>query len=64
MTERPTCKWCGRRLRPKMVQDWPVGQLEATNRRQEGWGGYGDGLFCGLRCGYQWAVRSLRSTDG
>ncbi len=20
-------------------------------------GGYGDGFFCGLRCGYQWAVR-------
>ena len=20
------------------------------------WGGYGDGYFCGLRCGYQWAV--------
>ena len=20
------------------------------------WGGYGDNCFCGLRCGYKWAV--------
>jgi hypothetical protein len=24
------------------------------------WGNYGDSFFCGLRCGYRYAVRSLR----
>lgn len=23
------------------------------------WGGYGDGRFCGLTCGYDWAMRRL-----
>lgn len=22
-----------------------------------GWGGYGDDRFCGLNCGYKWAIR-------
>ena len=23
-------------------------------------GGYGDNLFCGLKCGYKWAIRRLK----
>jgi len=39
-----TCRWCGDPLRPEN----PGGN-----------GGYRDnGLFCTLRCGYQWAVRA------
>ena len=40
-----TCLWCGDKLHPE---------------NEGGIGGYRDnGHFCSLRCGYQWAVRSL-----
>ncbi len=26
-------------------------------------GDYGDGFFCGLRCGYRWAVARMRAPD-
>jgi hypothetical protein len=43
--EPGTCRWCGERLR---------------RENPGGAGGYRDnGLFCSLRCGYQWAVRQL-----
>lgn len=41
-----TCRWCGDRLR-KEDPDYEFG-------------GYrGNGRFCSLRCGYQWAVAYL-----
>jgi hypothetical protein len=42
-----TCAWCGWRLRKE-----PHGNSL---------GGYGDGLFCGLNCGYRFAVAIARS---
>lgn len=42
------CVWCGCRLRITPYQD---------DARGEGLrGDYGDNLFCGLRCGYQYGV--------
>jgi len=42
-TKRPTCRYCTVTLRPWLLKD-------------KGRYGYnGDGLFCTLRCGYQWA---------
>jgi hypothetical protein len=39
-----TCRWCG-------------GKLRHTDGRN---GGYqGNGHFCSIRCGYQWAVERL-----
>lgn len=46
---RGTCKWCGRKLRRSRV-------LSELYKR-ELIGGYGDGAFCGLRCGYAFALR-------
>jgi len=43
-----SCAWCGRKLKACPWQDHPT---EATE-----YGGYGDGYFCGLRCGYRFAV--------
>ena len=43
---RPTCLECGKRLRPYKVG----GHGRWT------FGGYGDDLFCGLNCGYRWAL--------
>ena len=41
-----TCRWCGDKLRPE---------------DKGGAGGYRDnGIFCSIRCGYQWAVRTAR----
>lgn len=65
-----TCRWCGATLRYRKVLDEG---LERRNREagMPNWqayeqalvraskaGGYQDGKFCGLRCGYQWAVRA------
>ena len=44
-----TCVWCGRKLRRRL--DNPTGRQ---------YGDYGDGLFCGLRCGFDFALRVAR----
>lgn len=63
-----TCRWCGDKLRYKRVmaddsdRDNPTYKKEpysGASIRAALPGGYMDGLFCGLRCGYQWAVRSF-----
>ena len=62
-----TCRWCGDTLRHKRVMAGDSDRGDPTYRDEGGWatvraarsGGYQDGLFCGLRCGYQWAVRAL-----
>lgn len=46
--EPARCQWCGNRLRrPKRMNGEPMYAKP---------GDYGDGLFCGLRCGYQYGV--------
>jgi hypothetical protein len=55
-----TCVWCGRKLRQKMTYaDFDQGFIDAVRGdkpemvpRYEKKGDYGDGFFCGLRCGY------------
>jgi len=42
-----TCRWCGRKLRPCRY----TGSNDPVV-----YGDYGDGYFCGLRCGYRFAV--------
>lgn len=65
--EPGTCKWCGRKLRFKMLKDW-IGYNDETGKRRPGgpWskgvraklaGSYQDGHFCGLRCGYEFGLR-------
>jgi len=54
-----TCFWCGDRLRREWVTDpdsaTPGAKIYLTL------GGYqGNGRFCSLRCGYQYAVRATR----
>lgn len=59
--ERGTCLYCGRKLRwikriftpsPRGVQI-PIGERPNLYSKA---GDYGDGFFCGLRCGYQFGV--------
>lgn len=52
-SERGRCRWCGRKLR---AYRWPEHFPLDPNPR----GDYGDGLFCGLRCGYRFAVQVAR----
>lgn len=73
-----TCLWCGQRLRPRKTWTKPPADLDlrdhaAWRRKNEtivGWGDYGEGFFCGLRCAYQYAEalakggRRLRPKDG
>jgi hypothetical protein len=47
--KRTTCLECGKRLKPYPYRD-------ADKRPGQEFGGYGDNLFCGLRCGFRWAV--------
>lgn len=67
--EPGTCRWCGDRLRYVRVSAHDGDKDDPTYREEAGgWatvraarpGGYQDGLFCSLRCGYQWAVSRLR----
>lgn len=44
------CWWCGCRLQKSPYV--PAGTVAL--------GGYGDNLFCGLRCGYQYGVRQAQ----
>jgi hypothetical protein len=64
-----TCRWCGDKLRYRRVVATDADKGNPTYRadpysgasiRAAKPGGYQDGKFCGLRCGYQWAVRAAR----
>jgi len=73
--QRPRCKHCNRELRPNFTSptlDMPTALYgEANSEARKQWeaehpkqfmgtyGGYSDNLFCGLRCGYRWAVKQL-----
>jgi hypothetical protein len=57
------CAACGRRsgITGTDALGHPIiCQQKTGTRAAEKLGGYEDGLFCGLRCGYQWAVRHAR----
>lgn len=60
----PRCQYCGKVLRVYVKWDWPIASQGPTARRFAGWGGYGDNFFCGLRCGYRWAVHTLQAAKG
>lgn len=47
-----TCLWCGRKLRP-----YPHRNADYNKDSGKELGDYGDGHFCGLRCGYAFGVR-------
>ena len=49
---KDSCLWCGRKLRAYRYRD-----AEHNKGKGKEKGDYGDGHFCGLRCGYQFAVR-------
>lgn len=51
--ERPRCENCGRELRLYRGR-------ASEYARERLYGDYGDGAFCGLRCGYHFALRVLR----
>lgn len=57
--ETDTCLWCGRKLhyikgRYVTTDKGRVYNPEAVHEKS---GSYFDGFFCGLRCGYQFAVK-------
>jgi hypothetical protein len=65
-TEDGRCRWCGRKLKHRRIiasdadKDNPTYKVEGHHFAtiQDALpGGYGDGHFCGLRCGYQFGVR-------
>ena len=54
------CIWCGKKLRKKFDHE----RIDPTSRTSSfrklktfKLGDYRDGFFCGLRCGYRFAVR-------
>lgn len=55
-TPKPTCRFCGKPLRRYKLRD--VAEFKARGME---WGDYGDNKFCGLRCGYEWAITVSRS---
>lgn len=71
----PTCLQCGKPLRkeyriPPEVYNFKVGEdrKELGKRKRElrihvGWGRYADNFFCGLTCGWRWAVKKAQAMD-
>lgn len=70
---RPRCLQCGKELRPNYGYDVPrpwfaedydgakARQFELEHKVFKGtYGRYRDNRFCGLNCGYTWAVRHTR----
>lgn len=64
---RPKCMYCHKMLRPKFKAVYPpklglgaVLSMDPTAREFQGYGNYADNLFCGLNCGYKWAVWHLQ----
>ena len=53
-TPRPNCDDCGKPLRRYKID----GRAFKDGTPME-WGDYGDGRFCGLRCGWRWACRHV-----
>lgn len=50
--DRPTCLECGKPLRTyRRLKEEDSGKC---------FGDYGDNFFCGLNCGYRWAVMKAR----
>jgi len=49
VAQRPKCRWCGSTLR---LFRWRAYDNHAGKDRT--YGDYGDNLFCGLRCGYEY----------
>jgi len=47
-TERPVCRYCGKKL------PWTRYMKARDIREGTVFGGYGDGHFCGLDCGYRY----------
>jgi hypothetical protein len=53
-TDRPNCEHCGKPLRRYKID----GRTFKDGTPKE-WGDYGDGRFCGLRCGWGWACNHV-----
>lgn len=56
----PTCQMCGKPLRRYKYRSDGPRPIVGTDRDKQ-WGDYGDNLFCGVRCGYQWAKWALQN---
>lgn len=57
-----TCHWCGRKLRrgtyldPMLQHQYSPTEWQKALRPLPCLGNYGDGHFCGLRCGYAYGL--------
>lgn len=52
-TPAPDCRACRKKLR--RASSHYDGRTTHDGKPRE-WGSYGDNLFCGLSCGYRWAI--------
>lgn len=57
--ERPFCQYCARPLRRYRWRNSATLNPDGNNQ----WGGYGDNLFCGLTCGWRFAVAVMQRVD-
>ena len=53
---RPICSHCGAPLRRYRYRE----HQELNHGGKSQWGDYGDNIFCGLRCGYWWALSRFK----
>ena len=56
MGKRPTCHNCGEPLSQYRF----FGHKDIDPDKKRRWGYEGNGIFCTLRCGFNWALSKLR----
>lgn len=56
------CLNCGTKLRRYKYRQGGPFSMEEYARPESQFGNYGDNCFCGLNCGYEWAIEFLRMT--
>jgi hypothetical protein len=61
MKECPHCLYCERALRAYRWRGSGFATVPSGFAEGRLYGGYGDGFFCSLTCGYRWAVQQART---
>lgn len=59
--ENPLCRTCMKELADYWTLNWPTASRLPISRSHAGFGYFGNGFFCTLRCGYRYGLRQVRS---
>lgn len=58
---RPMTQWL--KIQWQQTGDPPHTQLKELSREEVGFGYEGNGFFCSMHCGWEWAVKTAKGTQ-